>query len=102
MSRRFKPIFVAPLLAVGLLLGLGEAAWACPSCQAALAAHDPQSANLVRGYFYSILFMIGMPFSMLGIFSFSMYRAVKKAERERGLWQPGGESNADLHGIFQP
>jgi cytochrome c biogenesis protein CcdA len=85
MYRRFSPKTLAPALALGLLLGLGEAASACPSCQAALAAHDPESANLVRGYFYSILFMIGMPFTMLSIFSFSMYRAVKQAERERNL-----------------
>jgi hypothetical protein len=85
MTRRFKSSFLAPLIAVGLLFALDDAVQACPSCQAALAAHDPESANLVRGYFYSILFMIGMPFSMLGVFSASMYRAVKKAERDREI-----------------
>src|SRR6185436_10359396 len=33
---------------------------ACPTCKDSLA-HDPASANLVRGYAYSILFMLSMP-----------------------------------------
>lgn len=70
-------------LAIGLFFSLGAVGRACPSCQAALAAHDPESANMVRGYYYSILFMIGMPFTMLSVFSVSMYRAVKRVERER-------------------
>ena len=37
---------------------------ACPSCKESL--HDPASANLARGFYYSILFMVSMPFVNYG------------------------------------
>ena len=66
-------------LALGLVALWAGAAVACPNCKAALAENSEGGADLVRGYFYSILFMMSMPFTILGAFSFSMYRAVKKA-----------------------
>ena len=86
------------LLRAVLTLALvpGRRAWlqACPNCKDALAANSEGGADLVRGYFYSILFMMGMPFTLLGAFSFSMYRsAVKKAQspsRITGIDQKAG------------
>lgn len=68
------------ILTLGLVALWAGAASACPNCKAALAENSEGGADLVRGYFYSILFMMSMPFTILGAFSFSMYRAVKKAQ----------------------
>lgn len=53
---------------------------ACPSCQAALAG-DPEHGDLARGIYYSILFMMSMPFAIVGSFGFLAYRAVKREQR---------------------
>ena len=52
---------------------------ACPTCKDNLA-HDPASANLVRGYAYSILFMLSMPPLIFGGLSAYFYWEVRKAK----------------------
>jgi len=68
------------VLSVGLCL-LATAAIACPSCKEALGATDPERATLVRGYFWSILFMLSMPFTVLTSFVVYMYVLVRRARR---------------------
>ena len=65
-------------LAIGLLLLFADSALACPTCRDNLAA-DPESANIVRGYFYSILFMLSMPPLILSGLSLYFYYEVRKA-----------------------
>ncbi|MEX2140727.1 MAG: hypothetical protein WD894_15805 [Pirellulales bacterium] len=77
--RRLFPLVAA--LAVVLLFA--ATASACPNCKDALAANDPEHSGVVKGYFYSILFMMGMPFAFLGCFSAYMYRQVLRARAER-------------------
>src|ERR1043166_8824416 len=48
-----------------LLLAAATIAEACPGCKEALNANDPNHQNIVRGYFWSILFMMGMPYVTL-------------------------------------
>jgi hypothetical protein len=48
------------LVCLGLLL-TATPAWACPNCAEGMA-HDPAQAGLVRGIFWSILFLLSMPF----------------------------------------
>jgi uncharacterized membrane protein len=67
------------LLIVAAVLVMADIAAACPNCKDGVAANDPQHAGLVRGYFYSILLMMGMPFSLICCFSIYMYREVLKA-----------------------
>ena len=69
-----------PLL---VLLAAAAVAQACPGCKDALAANDPDHQNIVRGYFWSILFMMSMPFLILGSFSAYMYYEVRKARAAR-------------------
>jgi hypothetical protein len=74
-------------LAVLLLLVLvAQSGWACPTCKDNLAA-DPASANLARGFYYSILFMLSMPYLILTGIGLYFYSLVRKArlEREAGL-----------------
>ena len=65
-------------LALALLLVFADAALACPTCRENLAA-DPEAANIVRGYFYSILFMLSMPPLILSGLSLYCYYEVRKA-----------------------
>ena len=56
-------------------------AWACPSCQAALEA---DGGRYVNALFWSILFMLSMPFLLLGSFGLYFYYLVRKARRPAG------------------
>ena len=64
-----------------LALVVAQAASACPTCKDNLG--DPASANLARGFYYSILFMLSMPYLILGCICFYFYSLVRKARRER-------------------
>jgi len=68
------------LISIAVFACLGATAWACPSCKAALGG-DPAQANLVNGFFWSILFMMSMPFVILGTFGGSMYLSVRRASK---------------------
>ncbi len=46
---------------------------------------------MVKGYFYSILFMMGMPYLLLTSFGLYMYREVRKA-RARDAAKPAAEA----------
>lgn len=73
---------VFALLLTAMVLPL-SAALACPTCKDSLA-HDPASASLVRGYAYSILFMLSMPPLILGGLSAYFYWEVRKARARTG------------------
>jgi len=62
-----------------LVFALSTSAWACPGCKEALASGDGQGGDLVSGFFWSILFMLSMPFLIFGTFCTSMYIAVRRA-----------------------
>ena len=53
------------LLSLALVLLLAALAEACPNCKETLAT-DPAKQGLARGIYYSILFMMSMPFFILG------------------------------------
>jgi hypothetical protein len=69
------------LVALLLVLVCQSLAVACPTCKDTLAANDPARQNIVRGYFYSILFMLSMPFLILTGLSSYFYYEVRKARR---------------------
>jgi hypothetical protein len=71
---RFKLFFVA----LAFTLGLCAVASACPTCKDNLA-QDPAAANLVRGYAYSIMFMLSMPPLIFGSLCAYFYWEVRKA-----------------------
>ena len=75
-----------PILLVVCLLVVVGVAEACPGCKDALAENDPDQARVVRGYFWSILFMMGMPFAIFGTIGTYLYLEVRRARagpRER-------------------
>ncbi len=55
----------------------GSTATACPSCKEAVGSQTGEGAKLKDGYYYSILFMVAMPFTLLGAGVFFVTKAVK-------------------------
>jgi uncharacterized membrane protein len=72
-------VLCVALLAVALFAA--EAA-ACPTCKESLA-DNPNGQSMAAGYYYSILFMMSMPFIILTTFGSFAYRSVKRAQAER-------------------
>ncbi|HEV3168206.1 MAG TPA: hypothetical protein VGZ22_29655 [Isosphaeraceae bacterium] len=85
MRRTHWPLLVPALaLAVSLLLPARPAA-ACPNCKEAVAAQDSiagqegkPASSPQNGYNYSVLFMMAMPFTLLGTGAFFVARAAKR------------------------
>jgi hypothetical protein len=71
------------LLAVFFAFAFHGAAEACPTCKDTIAENDPQNANLVRGYFWSIVFMMSMPFLITASLGAYMYWEVRRARLAR-------------------
>ena len=88
-SRFFSTHVFAATVCLTVLLGLTNVASACPSCQAALG--DAGQGDLARGIYYSILFMMSMPFAIVGTFGGFMYRAVKREQRRQAELNGNGE-----------
>lgn len=83
-----------PIVAFALLVVLASLASACPTCKDALAESDPARQNIVRGYFYSILFMLSMPFTIFTALSAYFYYEVRKARKQKLNATANGESLA--------
>ena len=75
MSRSIVPSL---LLVLALAAGLASTAGACPNCKEAVAAQPSEVASMARGYNYSVVFMVSMPFALLGTGAFFVARAVKR------------------------
>lgn len=54
---------------------------ACPTCKETIADNDGNTAQLVKGYFWSILFMLSMPVTILGGLTTYFYLHVRRARR---------------------
>lgn len=72
------------LVAAAAVCIAGEAL-ACPTCKEGVAEADPGQQRMAAGYYYSILFMMSMPFVILGAFGSFAYRAVRKAKLAQEL-----------------
>ena len=74
-----------PLFALLVALCLATTAWACPTCKEGLAESDPSQQAMAAGYFYSILFMMAMPFVIIGTFGGFAYLSVRRAREAEAL-----------------
>jgi hypothetical protein len=61
-----------------LLFGLTVPVEACPNCKEAVSAQPSELAGMARGYNWSVLFMIAVPFTMLGTGTLMVVRAAKR------------------------
>ena len=86
--RTLRGLLFGILLTV-LLVGMADA---CPTCKQAVA-EGSNHANVVRGYFWSILFMMSMPFLILTGLGTYFYLQIKQAQRAR-VGQPTEASMA--------
>jgi uncharacterized membrane protein len=85
--RLFEPgIFrwIVGALVVALLLLLASVAAACPTCKDGLAQNDPQGQAIAAGFYYSILFMMAMPYLVLGTFASIAYYTIRRARQANG------------------
>lgn len=67
------------LLAVGCLLILVSVCDACPTCKQAISEGGADHEQVIRGYFWSILFMMSMPFIIFTSLCTYFYVLVRKA-----------------------
>ena len=67
------------------LLAFTSIAAACPGCKDALAESDPNQSRIVKGYFWSILFMMSMPFAITGTFGTYIYLEIRRARADQAL-----------------
>jgi hypothetical protein len=82
-----KRMFSALALAALLALGVAGPASACPLCKEAVASQeDPAQLGgtpttfMKYGYNWSVLFMMAMPFTLLGTGAWIVSRAVKQGQ----------------------
>ena len=71
-------VFAFACVAVTLI---ASDALACPTCKDGLADGDPVSQAVPAGYFYSILFMMSMPFVVIGTFGGAAYLSIRRARQ---------------------
>jgi len=72
---------ICVLLCLALFVLLADVAQACPTCKDGIAENDPAAKSMAAGYFYSILFMMAMPFLLLGSFISFAYWSIRKGTR---------------------
>lgn len=81
MREIMKPFFiVAALLLVLLALVIPETVTACPNCKEAYAADG--STPVSSGFSASIMFLMSMPFFVIGMFALRLWVAQRKLRRE--------------------
>jgi len=76
--RRPTRLVLVFALSLALVPALSARARACPNCKEAVAAQPHEVAAMARGYNYSVLFMAGMPFLLLGTGSLMVVRAARR------------------------
>ena len=67
------------VLAAVVLFCLVDQIVACPTCKDAISG----SANYIRGYFWSILFMMSMPFLIFGSLGGYWYLEIRRARNRQ-------------------
>ena len=76
---------VVGLFVLIVSIAVGSDAWGCPTCKDGLQAADSEGANIARGYFYSILLMIAMPFTLAGSFGLYVWREMRRQQHAEGV-----------------
>ena len=76
MGRKMRRRCLTALLMLIVVFVLTEAVTlGCPTCKDGMS----ENPNIARGYFWSILFMMSMPFLLIGTFSGYAYVLVRRA-----------------------
>ena len=83
---QYEPVVVRWIVAaivVAMVLLIASVAAACPTCKEGLAQNDPQGQSLAAGYYYSIIFMMSMPYVVLGTFGSVAYYSIRRARQQQ-------------------
>ena len=76
--RKLFPALLASILLVSAWGIAPPRASACPNCKEAVSAQPHELEGMAIGYNYSVMFMLAVPFGMLGMGGFFVARAVKR------------------------
>ena len=90
--KTFRQTIIA-LFLTAICMGVAEA---CPTCKESVAENGH---NLVRGYFWSIIFMMSMPFLILSALSAMFYLDVLRARRLKAANGEGMPSQANAQPV---
>ena len=74
--------WIVAAIVVALVLLIASVAAACPTCKQGLVQNDPHGQSLAAGYYYSILFMMSMPYIVLGTFGSLAYYSIRRARQQ--------------------
>lgn len=80
---------LAVLLGVVAFVACAEA-FGCPNCKDAVNTSDPDGLNVARGYFYSILLMLAMPFTLVGSFGAYVWREMRRQKAAAAVSEDTG------------
>jgi uncharacterized paraquat-inducible protein A len=80
---RTKKILLMLLVAVVAGVICAGDALACPTCKEGMAGSDPVSVARATGYYYSILFMMAMPFVIVSTFGGAAYLSIRRAREQQ-------------------
>jgi hypothetical protein len=78
MNRLGGTILLGLVMACLVLDRSASRAFACPNCKEAVSLDVGEVSNLSSGYNWSVVFMLTVPFSMLGTGAFMVRRAVRQ------------------------
>lgn len=84
-ERRSSSRWLPAVIALAIVFFCCQTAWACPGCKDSLSANQ---MNLARGFYYSILFMMSMPFLILFGVGGYFYWQIRKARRALAAQTP--------------
>src|SRR5262245_42777128 len=82
MLRTVLTRWIAPLALVAVLVTVVAA---CPTCKDGLDQNDPQHQAVAAGFYYSILFMLSMPYMILGSLGYLAYVSIRRAKAQQAL-----------------
>ena len=89
------------LVVVVVSLVLVQPVLACPTCKEAIAENGQSQEGLVRGYFWSIIFMMSMPFLIFGGLGYYFSSQVRRA-RAAELLETAGEAVVEIGDEWPP
>jgi len=78
MRRMIGTTLLWAALAVLILARSANEAVACPNCKEAVSASASEAAGMADGYNWSVVFMLTVPFSLLGTGALMIRRAARR------------------------
>jgi hypothetical protein len=78
MARIFRTGLLTITSAMLIMLLGASGARACPNCKEAVSLGSGEAAEASNGYNWSVIFMISVPFSMMGMGAFAIHRAARR------------------------